>query len=184
MPSQERLDVVHAQLLVVDLQQALLPHIRGAADVIDRTVRMLRAARFVDIPVTVTEQYRKGLGPTDPAVVEAAGPGEPMHKMTFSVCGDSAAREHLIGNMRPAVLVAGIETHVCVQQTALDLLGLQMRPFVLVDAVGARRRLDHETALQRMQAAGAILTTVESAIFHLVGKAGSDLFRRVLPLVR
>lgn len=184
MPALERLDIVHAQLLVVDLQEALIPHVRAHADVIERTVRMLRAARILDIPVTITEQYRKGLGPTDDRVLEAAEGAEPMQKMTFSVCGDVAAREHLIGNLRPAVLLAGIETHVCVQQTALDLLSLQMRPFVLVDAVGSRRRLDHDTALERMQAAGAILTTVESAIFHLLGKAGTDLFRRVLPLVR
>jgi nicotinamidase-related amidase len=184
MPAQERLDVVHAQLVVVDIQEALIPHVRGHADLIDRTLRMLRAARVVDIPITITEQYRKGLGPTTPAILQAADGIEPMHKMTFSVCGDPSAREHLIGNMRPAVLLAGIETHVCVQQTALDLLSLQMRPFILADAVGSRRRPDHEIALQRMQAAGAIVTTVESAILHLAGKAGTDLFRRVLPLVR
>ena len=184
MAGQDRLDLTHAQLLVVDLQQKLIPHVRDHADVIAQSVRMIRAAVELDIPITLTEQYRKGLGPTDPAVVEACGDAPRLEKLAFSVCGDEAARERVVSLMRPLVILVGIETHICVEQTALDLLAMQMRPFIAADAVGSRRRLDHEVGLSRLQSVGAVVTTVESAIFSLLGKAGTDLFRRVLPLVR
>ncbi len=183
MPTQERLDLTHAQLLVVDIQQKLIPYVRDHADVIAQSVRMIRAAREVDIPITLTEEYRKGLGPTDPAVLEACGDAPCLEKTAFSACADEAARERIVSLMRPSVVVVGIETHVCVQQTALDLLATQMQPLIAVDAVGSRRQLDHEVGLSRMQSAGAVITTVESVIFHLLGKSGTDLFRRVLPLV-
>jgi nicotinamidase-related amidase len=82
------------------------------------------------------------------------------------------------------VLLAGIEAHVCVLQTALDLLAMQMRPIVLADAVGSRRPLDYMVALDALRAAGATVTTVESAIFQLLHEAGTDLFKRILPIVR
>ncbi len=184
MAGQERLDLTHAQLLVVDIQQKLIPYVRDHADVIAQSVRMIRAAREVDIPITLTEQYRKGLGPSDPAVLDACGDSPLLEKTAFSVCGDEAARERIVSLMRPSVIVVGIETHVCVQQTALDLLAMQMQAFIAADAVGSRRRLDHEVGLSLMQNVGAVVTTVESAIFSLLGKSDTDLFRRVLPLLR
>jgi isochorismate hydrolase len=104
--------------------------------------------------------------------------------MTFSFCKDSECLEQIAGLFRPQVLLVGIEAHVCVQQTALDLVSLKMQPIVLADAVGSRRPLDYEVALRRMAAAGAIVTTVEAAIFELAQKAGTPLFKRLLPLVK
>jgi isochorismate hydrolase len=104
--------------------------------------------------------------------------------MTFSFCADERCRACIASAKRPQVLLVGMETHVCVQQTALDLLELNMQPVVLADAVSSRRPIDHETALDLLRGAGAVVTTVESAIFQLVRESGTELFKRVLPIVK
>ncbi len=178
-----RIDVEHAQLLVVDLQEKLLPFIAGHEQVLAAAEKMIRAAVVLELPVTVSQQYSKGLGPTNPAILAAATGAARAEKMTFSFCADPDCRRKL-PSTRPQVLLVGIEAHVCVQQTALDLLGLQMRPVVLADAVGSRRPFDCQIALDRMRAAGVVVTTVESAIFELVHESGTDRFKRILPIVR
>jgi nicotinamidase-related amidase len=184
MPQPDRLDATHAQLLVVDVQTKLLPHI-VADGLIENVTKMIRAAVVLGLPVTISEQYPQGLGPTDDRVRAAGGEAAVvLSKTAFSVVGDTAARSHVSSLMRPQVLLVGIETHVCVQQTTLDLLAMQMRPFVLADAVGSRRPYERDVALDGMRAAGAVVTTVESAIFALVRDAASGVFKRILPIVK
>jgi len=178
------LSAAHAQLLVVDLQEGLLPQIHEQETVIAQTVRMVRAAVELEIPVTISEQNPSRLGRTLSAVLVAAPNATRIEKMTFSVLRDEQARAHLVEQLRPDVLLVGIETHVCVQQTAFDLLEAKLNPYVLADAAGSRRLLDHETALRRMSAAGVVVTTVEAAIFEMLERAGTDLFRRLLPLLK
>lgn len=184
MSHNDHLDITHAQLLVVDIQARLLPHVGERTRVVLQAVRMIRAAREMELPITVSEQYPQGLGASDPRIVEAASDAARIEKVAFSVCGEPEARERIVSLLRPQVLLVGIETHVCIQQTAFDLLGEQMRPIVLADAVGSRRVSDHEIALQRMRAAGITVTSVESAIYELMGRSGTELFKRILPLVR
>ena len=179
-----RQDCERTQLLVIDIQEKLLPQIAEHDGVVAQAERMIRAAVALEIPVTLSEQYPRGLGPTVPAIAAAAAEATHMQKMTFSFCADEACRNRITTVLRPQVLLVGIETHVCVQQTALDLLEMQMEPFVLADAVGSRRPLDYSVAIERMRAAGVVITTVESAIFELVHEAGTDLFKRILPIVR
>jgi nicotinamidase-related amidase len=107
-----------------------------------------------------------------------------LEKLAFSLWQDEPIREHLLSLARPHILLVGIETHVCVQQTAFDLLETQMTPLVLADAVGSRRPLDRDIALERMRSAGIGVTTVESAIFEMLDQAGTELFKRILPIVR
>ena len=198
MAQTERLDAARAQLVVVDVQTKLLPHIVGAeragdgtaghaaaGGLIGNVIKLIRAAVALNLPLTYSEQYPQGLGPTDERVRAVGGAAAPvLTKTAFSVMGDEAAREHVVALARPQVLLVGIETHVCVQQTALDLVALQMQPFVLADAVGSRRALDRDVALERMRAAGVVVTTVESAIFALVRDAKSEAFKRILPIVK
>jgi isochorismate hydrolase len=173
-----------AQLLIIDIQEKLLPFIHGHAEVVAAAVKMIRAAAALEIPTTLSEQYPKGIGTTIPAIREAAGNVPRCEKLTFSFCADAVCQARLAAQSRPQVLLVGIETHVCVQQTALDLLSQGMTPVVLADAVGSRRALDYSIALERMRAAGAIVTTVESAIFEMVHDSGTALFKRILPVVR
>ncbi|MFH1746987.1 MAG: isochorismatase family protein [Planctomycetota bacterium] len=186
-PNTLRLTRDQTQLVVVDMQEKMLPHITQQADVRRECVRMIRAAVEMDLPITISEQYVRGLGPTNPDVLEAASQAtnvETIEKMTFSLCRHDALRDRIQSLGRPQVLLVGVETHVCVAQTALDLLDMSLQPIILADAVGSRRPTDRDTALARLRSASAIITTVEAAIFELLEIAGTDVFKRILPLVR
>jgi nicotinamidase-related amidase len=184
MATLDRLDARRAQLLVIDLQEKLLRHIADHESVIAQSARMCRAAQALSLPLTLTEQYRRGLGPTPEVVLTAAEEAARFEKMTFSAWQDEATRARLQALDRPQVLLVGIEAHVCVQQTALDLLAAGIQPFVLADGVGSRRLIDCQTALSRLRVAGAVITTVEAAIFEMLDRAGTELFKRILPIVR
>lgn len=178
------LAIQRSQLLVVDVQERLLPHIDERERVVAQTVRMLRGARLMGLPRTLCEQYPQGLGHTDGRVLDAA-PGSPvLHKMTFSAGRDPMLVEHLRGHSRETVLIVGIETHVCVQQTACDLQDAGLRPVLLADAVGSRRATDHAVALDGMRAMGLLVTTVEAALYRLAERAGTELFRAMLPIIK
>lgn len=179
-----RLERGEALLLVVDMQARLMPHIADHERIQQQSLRMIRAARELGLPVMVSEQYREGLGATVAEILSAAGDAPVLEKLAFSVWGDAAARERVESLRRRQILVVGIETHVCVQQTVLDLLRSGFSPVVLADAVSSRRVLDREIAFSRMQHAGAVVTSVESAIFELTREAGTELFKRILPIVR
>lgn len=172
------------QLLVVDIQQRLTPSIADGDTVVAQIVRMCRAAREFELPITVTEQYPQGLGCTVPAVTAVTEDATKLEKTTFSVWRDDACRERLKSLDRPHVLVVGVETHVCVQQTAFDLHEAQMTPFVLADACGSSRPLDYQTALRGMRQIGVNITTVESVIFELLKSSGTKLFKRLLPIIK
>jgi nicotinamidase-related amidase len=184
MTSLPRLTRDNAQLLVIDVQERLLPHISGGTELVDRIVCMLAAAGVLDLPVTLVEQYTAGLGNTVADVERSAGRATRFEKVTFSACGDRDTLAHLTNPSRMSVVLVGIETHVCVLKTALDLIGHGLSVFVAADAVGARRDADHRVALRRMRDAGATITTVESAIFEMLDDCRCELFKRILPIVK
>jgi nicotinamidase-related amidase len=178
-----RLAPANAVLMVVDYQERLLPAIDAAEACVAAGRRMIEAADVLEVPLVATEQYPAGLGPTCPAIREALGGTQIVEKARFSGCVD-AVMKRLAELNRRLVIVVGIEAHVCVQQTVLDLLREGYLPYVCADAVGSRRPVDRETALGRMRQAGAIITTTESAIFELLGEAGTERFRKVLRIVK
>lgn len=180
----DRILLDRAQLLVVDIQERLVPKIHGADGVIAKAIQMIEAAAVLDLPTTISEQYVKGLGPTDARVAAAAATAPRFEKLTFSFCADAACSARLADVLRPQVLLVGIEAHVCVLQTALDLIDKQFVPVVLADAVGSRSPRDAETAIERVRGAGAVVTTVESVIFELLRESGTELFKRILPIVK
>ncbi len=173
----------NAVLLVVDVQDKLLPAIHEAASVVEYARRMIEAAKVFDLPIFAAEQYPAGLGPLCATLRDALGEVKPVEKTLFSACV-SGITERLKEVDRPNVIVVGIEAHVCVQQTVLDLLRLGYTPFVCADAVGSRRPLDRDTAIARMRQGGAVVTTTESATFELLGEAATDTFKRILKIVK
>ena len=179
-----RLDRTTAQVLVIDVQERLLPQIHEQASVVERCVRLLRGAAVLELPITLSEQYPEGLGTTAGPIREAVGRPPDVVKSTFSVCGDEGGLSRLKAVGRPQVLLVGIETHVCVQQTALDLLVAGLLPVVLADAVGSRRPFDRDIALERMRAAGAIVTTVEAALFEMSVRCDTPAFKQILKIVK
>jgi nicotinamidase-related amidase len=170
--------------LCVDVQERLFPHIHQNADLQQRIVTLVRGLNILDVPIIVTEQYSKGLGPTIPAVAEALGDVVPIEKMTFSCCGEPAVEAHLMSSGRHTIVVFGIETHVCVQQTALDLLAQGNHVVVVADATSSRTDRDRSVALDRMRQAGAIISTVESILFELLERAGTETFKQISALVK
>jgi nicotinamidase-related amidase len=169
-------------LVVVDVQEKLMPLIAGASRIVWNLRRLLDGAEAVGLKVLATEQYPQGLGPTVP---ELAGRlGKIPSKSTFSCggCEPFAAALEELGASK--VMVSGIEAHVCVQQTVLDLLAGGYRVYLPVDAVGSRYAIDYETGLKRMESAGATLTTTESALFEWCQVSGTPTFKKISVLVR
>lgn len=179
-----RLQIDHTALLVVDLQEKLVPHIHGGEAVVGQAARLIDGANALGLTVIVTEQYRKGLGDTVPRIAERLPPGQMRHeKLKFSACIEPV--RHALATCRArTVLVCGIEAHVCVLQTCLDLLDAGFNPVLAVDAIGSRRPADRDPAVIRMVQSGVVPSTVESALLELVHEAGGSRFKAVLPLIR
>jgi len=175
-----RLDATASLLCVVDIQEKLLPVMPQAAGVVAAAGRLADAAAALGVRRVLTEQYPRGLGPTPPELAAKLPP--PVEKMSFSCCGAAGFAPHLPDDVE-AVVLCGLETHVCVAQTALDLLARGLCVFVAVDAVASRHAIDHETALRRLDSAGAILTTTEAAIFEWCRTAEHPQFQAVRRIV-
>ena len=181
--SHELLTRGESRLLIIDMQEKILPVINGQEAVLANCLKLIEAASILDVPTTATEQYPKGLGPTVSAIAERI-PDRP-EKIEFSClnCLDwSSSASDPEGRFK--VVVAGIESHVCVLQTVLDLLSQGFRVFVAADAVGSRKPLDREIALQRMASSGAVITTTESVLFEWCERAGTPEFKKISRLVR
>ncbi len=182
----DQLDVERAMILVIDVQEKLLPLISGGDRVVAAAWKLLDGAKVHDLPVLVTEQYPKGLGPTHATIRDALAKtrAKVLEKPTFSAWADAGVRETMLTLDRPQIIMTGIETHVCVQQTALDLRSRDFDVFVCADAVGSRGRLDHDTALDRMRQTGVLITTVEGVLFELCGRCDTARFKAMLEVIK
>lgn len=180
--SPELMNASDTGLLVVDAQENLLAVVPRAEQIVWNIRRLLDAAKLLDVPRAATEQYPEKLGPTPPELLERLD--QPVAKLAFSgaACGPSFAEWRTDGRRR--VLVCGIETHVCIAQTAFDLTADGWLVYVPVDAVGTRHAIDHETALRRMEAAGVVLTTTEAAMFEWCRVAGTAEFKQISSLAK
>lgn len=175
-----RLTPQNSALVVVDVQEKLMNLTPRRAELLAGVQKLLGAARVLQIPVIVTAQYVKGLGPVCP---EIAGTAPVIEKRAFSCCGSEQFVRALKELGRQRILLCGIEAHVCVQQTAIDLMK-DYFVYVVADAIGSRRRHDHKVAVARMRDCGAVITTVESAVFELLRESGTEAFKQVLPLFK
>jgi nicotinamidase-related amidase len=177
--SARTLDRERAALVVIDVQEAFAKAVEGFDDVAAQTAILVQGAKVLGLPVLVTEQYPRGLGDTVEAVRETLGEVERLPKTVFSAV--QAEGFDLEG--RDQALVCGVEAHVCVSQTAHDLLAGGVEVHVAVDAVGSRTAANRELGLRKMETSGVILTSVETALFELLGEAGTDEFKTIQKLV-
>jgi nicotinamidase-related amidase len=182
------LDAAKSQLIVVDMQEKLLPAMTEASPTVANVVRLLQAARQLDVPFTLSQQYPRGLGVTIEPVMAAAGDTPAIFdKLAFSCARDSALSSRfatLAGGARRQIVICGIEAHVCVLQTALDLAAAGHAVAVVVDAVTSRMGTSKEVALRRMEGCGVMLVTTEMVIFEWLGQAGTPSFKALSALVR
>jgi nicotinamidase-related amidase len=179
MPS--RLDPQRVGLVVVDLQEKLMPAISGRERILRNAGLLLKLARTLELPVALTTQYQKGLGPVAPAILDEA-PGQiPLDKTSFGCFGSEAFVQRLKSWGSSQLLIAGVETHICVTQTVLGARELGHDVHVACDAAGSRTEENHKVGLARMEKAGAVLSSTEMAIYELLGRSDSAAFKTMLP---
>ena len=169
-------------VLLIDIQEKLYPHMDNKEALTQKTVTLLKGVKALGLTTVAARQYPQGLGDT----IEELKPYLDSYydKMTFSCCGDDNFIATLQETGCKNVIIIGIEAHVCVLQTVVDLKALGYQPIVVTDAISSRRRQDYEIALRRMEYEGAILTTVESILFELCRQAGTDVFKTISRLVK
>ncbi len=178
MPRTALVSAERSALLLIDLQERLLPHIHEGDDALAAALWLTRIARRLSVPVVASEQYPKGLGPTAPALRELLRDEEIVEKVHFSCVAEGCLVPHAVWG-RAQFVVAGTETHVCVLQTALGLLAEGKDVFVVADAVGSRRQRDRDLGIARMRDAGAQVVSREMVAFEWLGRAGTDVFREI-----
>jgi nicotinamidase-related amidase len=171
-------------LLVIDVQEALRTAIAGLPEVCRRIDQLAAAARLTAVPVVVTEHYRKGLGPTVAELSEPLAGSAFFQKEHFSACLEADFLPLMRSFHRRRIVVAGMETHVCVLQTVLDLIRAGYQIHLVENAVASRYPEDREAALGIFRAAGAVVTTTEIVIFQWARRSNTELFRKLLPIVK
>jgi nicotinamidase-related amidase len=173
-----------AALAVIDVQEAFRPAVLDFERVAENVGVLVQGAKLLGVPVLVTEQYPKGLGATVPEVRRHLDGIEPLEKVCFSAADVDEFTRALRDSGRDQVLLCGIESHVCVNQTADDLLSEGVEVHVAQDAVSSRTEANRGLGLHKMERAGAVVTSVETALFELLGAAGTPEFKEVQKLVK
>jgi len=171
-------------LIVIDIQGKLAQLMHEKERLFENASRMIRGAAALKLPIIWAEQYPKGLGPTLDVIAAELGDRVPVPKMSFSCCGEGELVKQLDEAGRAKALLVGIETHVCVYQTATDLLERGYEVYVVADAVSSRVLESREIALQRLRDEGAKLTCVEMALFEMMRTAEHESFRDVVRIVK
>ena len=171
-------------LVVVDMQERLIPKIFNQHTVTSNAITLIKSAEILNIPIIVTEQYPKGLGPTIPEIKDLIVPWQPIEKICFSCFGSIDFSRKLKEEKRDNLILCGIESHVCIMQTALDGLKSGYSVFFIKDAISSRTKNNRETGFERMAQAGAIPVSTEMVVFELLREAGTEKFKQIVSLIR
>lgn len=175
-----RIEREHTAALIVDFQERLVPAIADHEALMERVRILLQGLKVLDIPMTVTQQYTKGLGMSVSEVREASGETEYLDKISFSALEVAEPKIH----DKKYILVCGMEAHCCVLQTVIDLAGAGYVPVLVTDCIGSRRESDREMAIRRAEQEGAVLTSSEAILFELLKEAGTPLSKAILNIVK
>lgn len=181
-----RLRKERARFLMVDIQEKLFPHISDGDEIAANSLRLLASARLMDIPFFYTEQYPKGLGETESDLIKALPENARRFEKTCFSCMEEPGFTKFLGSRgkEPVTVVWGIETHICIMSTVMDMLDEGMSVAVVSDAVGSRKREHRQTALAAMQRAGALVLPTESVVYQLLERAGTEKFKAMLPFFK
>lgn len=170
--------------LIIDLQERLFPHMEQKEDLLRKSLILMEGLKILNVPLFLTEQYPKGLGPTLGAVSELMGDRPAIEKSAFSCCDEPAYLKALEDSGRKTLIICGIEAHVCVMQTVLDLLESGYSPVVLEDCISSRSIEDKRVAILRMRSEGAVISTCESILFELTRVSGTEEFKAISRLIK
>ena len=171
-------------LVVIDIQGKLAGMMHQKEAVYQNVNRLIEGAKVLNIPILWTEQYPDGLGTTIPEIAESLQGVKPIAKMTFSCCQNDEFLDALKATGKRQVLISGIETHICVYQTTLELLNAGYEVEVVADAVSSRTQENKDIGLQKMKTAGAGITGTETALYELLKVAGGPEFKQILKIVK
>lgn len=178
------LDKSKTALLIIDIQEKILSVMQNPESIVSNTIKLIKGFRILGSPILVTEQYPKGLGPTQKDIANELEDIRIFQKMSFSgICAENLFPE-LRGKNIKQVVIAGIEAHVCVQQTALDLIANNFQVNLAVDAVSSRKKIDYETAIGRMRKHSIEITTTESVLFEMLRESGTDEFKQISKIIK
>ena len=178
------LSVDNSVLLVIDVQEKLFRAIHQKEQLLDNLQRLIKGIKVLEIPILLTEQYPQGLGTTIPEIAQLLPDSKPLPKVNFSCCGDAAFLQAFKKLNRKQVLIAGIESHVCVYQTAADLLTAGHEVYVVRDGVSSRTEQNIDIGLKMMAQLGAKITSTETALFELLKVAKGDKFKAISKIVK
>jgi len=168
-----------AALAVIDIQEKLVPAMKKRDQVYDNCGHLIELAKLINVPVVLTEQYPKGLGPTVPEIKDVLPSYEPLEKVTFDCCRGEGFLDKIASLKKTHIIITGMETHICVLQTCLSLLREGYFVHLVRDAVCSRKKQDFNTAIETMRDAGAVITCTETALFQLLEKAGTPEFKAI-----
>ena len=178
------LSVDNSVLLVIDVQEKLFRAINQKEQLLDNLQRLIKGIKVLEIPILLTEQYPQGLGSTIPEIAQLLPDIRPLPKICFSCCGDEAFLQAFKQLNRKQVIIAGIESHVCVYQTAADLLTAGCEVYAVSDTISSRNEQNSDIGLKMMTQLGAKITSTEAALFELLKIAKGDKFKAISKIVR
>jgi nicotinamidase-related amidase len=170
--------------IVIDIQERLFPHMYESEKLLQNCQKLIDGLHVLTIPIIATQQYTKGLGPTLPSVSIRFFEFSFIEKMSFSCFDEPIVREHLNSLNRSIIILFGIEAHVCVMQTCIDLIENGYKPVIVEDCVSSRNINDKKISIERMRQEGALVTTYESLLFELTRFAGNEVFKRISGIVK
>jgi nicotinamidase-related amidase len=173
-----------AALLLIDIQEKILTVMHHKSQVIENSLKLIKGFKILNIPIFYTEQYPKGLGSTAASLLKELEGLSPIPKMSFSCYGAEGFITRLKDNNVKQVVVAGIESHVCIQQSVLDLLANDFQVNVAADCCSSRKETDYQLALERMRIHGAEITTAEAILFELLNVSGTEEFKQISDIIK
>ena len=179
-----RINVENALFCLVDVQERLHPHVNNKDEVEKNLITLVKGLIVHDVPFIVNEQYKKGIGETIPSLRELIDTYPHFEKTTFSCCKNETTMDAIKETNKQIIIVAGIETHVCVLQTCIDLLEAGLQPVLVTDCVSSRKQKDTDVAIERLIQAGVIPTTYESLLFELTVDSKNPVFKQISALVK
>jgi nicotinamidase-related amidase len=171
-------------LVLVDIQEKLLNVMWKKEELISNLSKLISAFKIMEIPILLTEQYPQGMGKTDMSISELVKEIEPMEKICFSCMGKDEFIKKMKSSGKKQVVLCGIEAHICVLQTALDLLDQDYFVYVPYDGTSSRKESDYRNALERIQKEGVVIGSIESAVFELLRVADTPAFRKILKIIK
>lgn len=170
--------------VIIDIQEKLLPHMHDGENILHNCLKLIEGLQILSVPMIVTQQYTKGLGSTVPPIVHMFSDFKYIEKLSFSCCDEPSFAEQLKSLRKSNIIICGIETHVCVLQTCVDLINAGFKPVIIEDCVSSRKPNDKHLALERMRQEGASITTLETILFEITRYAGNEQFKKISRIVK